>query len=126
MGQQVEGAQRGAGVGQQLVLQFDEELAAEDLVEHGGRGASPGLVAGQETRPDLAAAAAAERDEVAAVLGERGEPGDGRLAGVLQMRGADDAAEVAPALVVAGEEHQVVAAGAGGARGGRAAPWPTP
>ena len=88
------------------------------LVEHGGRGAGAGLVAGEQPRPDLAAAAAAERDEVAAVLGERGEPGQRRLAGVLEVGGADDAAEIAPAPVVAGEEHQVVAAGAGGACGG--------
>src|SRR5665648_47130 len=112
VGQQVEGAQRGARVGEQLVLQLDEEVAAEDLVEHGGRGAGAGLVAGEQPRPDLAAAAAAERDEVAAVLGERGEPRQRRLARVLQMGGADDAAEVAPAGVVARQQHQVVAAGA--------------
>ena len=118
MGEEVEGAQRGAGVRQQFVLQLDEVVAAEDAVEDGGRGAGAGLVAGEQPRPDLAAAAAAERDEVAAVLGEGGEPGHGRLARVLEVGGADDAAEVAPAGVVAGEEHQVVAAGAGGAGGG--------
>ena len=86
--------------------------------EDGGRGARAGLVAGEQPRPDLAAAAAAERDEVAAVLGERGEPGHRRLARMLEVGGADDAAQVAPAGVVPGQEHQVVAAGAGGAGGG--------
>ena len=118
VGEEVEGAQRGAGVRQQLVLQLDEVVAAEDAVEDGGRGAGAGLVAGEQPRPDLAAPAAAERDEVAAVLGEGGEPGHRRLARVLEVGGADDAAEVAPAGVVPGQEHQVVAAGAGGAGGG--------
>ena len=118
VGEEVEGAQRDVGVRQQLVLQLDEVLAAEDAVEDGGRGAGAGLVAGEQPRPDLAAPAAAERDEVAAVLGEGGEPGQRRLARVLEVGGADDAAEVAPAGVVLGEEHQVVAAGAGGAGGG--------
>ena len=116
--QQVEGAQAGAGVRQQLVLQLDEEVAAEDVAEGGGRGAGAGLVAGQQPRPDLAAAAGAERDQVSAVLGERGETGQRWLAGVLEVGGADDAAQVAPALVVAGEEHEVVAACAGGVGGG--------
>ena len=118
VGEEVEGAQRDVGVRQQLVLQLDEVVAAEDALEDGGRGAGAGLVAGEQPRPDLAAAAAAERDEVAAVLGEGGEPGHGRLARVLEVGGADDAAEVAPAGVVAGEEHEVVPAGAGGAGGG--------
>ena len=118
VGEEVEGAQRGVRVRQQLVLQLDEVLAAEDAAEDGGRGAGAGLVAGEQPRPDLAAAAAAERDEVAAVLGERGEPGQRRLARVLEVGGADDAAQVAPAGVVPGEEHQVVPAGAGGAGGG--------
>ena len=87
-------------------------------LEDGGRGAGAGLVAGEQPRPDLAAAAAAERDEVAAVLGEGGEPGQRRLARVLEVGGADDAAEVAPPGVVLGQEHQVVPAGAGGAGGG--------
>ena len=118
VGEEVEGAQRDVRVRQQLVLQLDEVLAAEDALEDGGRGAGAGLVAGEQPRPDLAAAAAAERDEVAAVLGEGGEPGHRRLARVLEVGGADDAAEVAPAGVVPGQEHEMVAAGAGGAGGG--------
>ena len=46
--------------------------------------------------------------------GERLEARQRRLAGVLEVGGADDAAEVGPALVVAGEQDEVVAAGAGG------------
>ncbi len=84
VGQQVQGVQRGPRVGQQLVLELDEEAPAEDVAEHGGRGPGAGAVAGEQPRPDLAAAAAAERDEVAAVLCQRGEAGHGRLARVLE------------------------------------------
>ena len=117
VGEQVEGAELRGRVGQQLVLQLDEEVAAEDVAKDGGRGARALGVAGEEARPDLAAAAGREGDEVTAVLGQRLEAGQRRLAGVLEVGGADDAAEVGPAGVVAGEEHEVVAAGAPG--GGR-------
>jgi hypothetical protein len=117
--QQVQGAEAGPRVGQQLVLQLDEEAAAEDVAENRGRPGGARLVAGQKARPHLAAAAAAERDEVAAVLGHGSEAGHGRLAGVLQVRGCDDATEVAPALVVAGEQDEMMAAGSGCAAGGR-------
>ncbi|OPZ42933.1 MAG: hypothetical protein BWY94_01993 [Actinobacteria bacterium ADurb.BinA094] len=118
VGEEVEGAQRGARVRQQLVLQLDEVVTAEDGTEDGGRRAGAGPVAGEQPRPDLAAPAAAERDEVAAVLGERGEPGQRGLARALEVGGADDAAQVAPPGVVPGEQHQVVAAGAGDVGGG--------
>jgi len=117
VGEEVEGAELRGRVGPQLVLELDEEVGAEDVAQDGGRGARPLLVAGEEARPDLATAAGRQGDQVAAVRGERLEAGEGRLARVLEVGDGDDAAEVGPAGVVAGEQDEVVAAGAPG--GGR-------
>ncbi len=117
VGEQVELAQVAGRVGQQLVLQLDDEVArAEDAAETGGGAAGAGAVAGQRAGADLAAPAGREGDEVARVGGDRLEAGQRRLAGVLEVGGADDAAEVAPAGVVAGQQHEVVAAGRLGGR----------
>ena len=74
------------------------------------------MVAGQRAGADLAAPAGREGDEVARVGGQRLEAGQRRLAGVLEVGGADDAAEVAPAGVVARQQHEMVAAGRLGGR----------
>jgi hypothetical protein len=75
----------------------DEKVAAEDLAEDGGRGARTFGVAGEEARPDLTAAAGREGDEVVGVLLDGGEAGQRRFAGMLEVRGADDAAMDQPA-----------------------------
>ena len=52
------------------------------------------------------------------VLLDGGEAGERRFAGMLEVGGADDAAEVGPAGVVLGEEDEVEAAGGLGGEGG--------
>jgi hypothetical protein len=119
VGEEVELAQELVGIGQQLVLELDVEvLRAEGVGEACGGFAGSFAVALQEEGGDLAAAAGREGYEVIGVLGDGGEAGDRRLAGVLEVRGADDAAEVGPAGGVLGEEDEVEAAGGLGGQGG--------
>ena len=120
VGQQVELAQQLVGVGQKLVLELDVEVVrSEGRGEDGGGTAGAGAIALEEEGGDLAAAAGREGDEVVGVLLDGGEAGERLFAGMLEVGGADDAAEVGPAGGVLGEEDQVEAAGGlGGKRGG--------
>ncbi len=75
-------------------------------------------VACDEAGADLAAPAGRQGDEVVVVRGQRGEPRQRRLATMLEVSGADDAAELRPARVVARQQHEMVA-GAGELAAGR-------
>jgi hypothetical protein len=101
------------------VLELDVEVVrGEGRGEDGGGPAGAGAIALEEEGGDLAAAAGREGDEVVGVLLDGGEAGERLFAGMLEVGGADDAAEVGPAGGIPGEEDQVEAAGGLGGQGG--------
>ncbi len=108
--QEVELLHVAGGVGQLLVDELDEEVAAAEELGVALRGeAGARHVAGGQASAHLAASAGRQGDEVVVVGGERRYAGERRFAAVFEVGGAHDAAELRPALVVAGQQDEVIA-----------------
>ena len=130
--QEVELLHVAGGVGQLLVDELDEEVAAAEELGVALRGAAGARhVAGGQEGAHLAAPAGRQGDEVVVVCGECGYAGERRFAAVFEVGGAHDAAELRPALVVAGQQDEVIAgrgelaARRGGGEVGRGDAWDT-
>ncbi len=109
-GQEVELLHVAGGARQLFVDELDEEVVAAEEPRVALRG-QPGarFVAGAKKGAHLAASAGRQGDEVVVVGGQCGDAGQRRLAAMLEVGGADDAAELRPALVVAGQQGEVIA-----------------